>query len=128
MGAALVHDVGVDLVAARETYSPNCADEVWLEGKINTALENWMVAAQKIAKLGDLDIEKKFTDYQIQFPTFLQLCSDLCDAINTVLEAEPCKQRLALDDNWRLQHQNDQIDQFEDSVVKLLSTAAEAEV
>ena len=127
LGAALVHNVGVDLVAAGVAYGANCTDELWLGDKVDTAVVNWMVAARKISKPTDLDTEKKFSDYQMAFPTFRQMCSDISDTINNVLQAEPCKQRLKFEDDWCLQHQNDQIDRFEDNVVKLLTAPAEVE-
>jgi hypothetical protein len=97
--------------------SSNCSDRVWLKSIVNSAVTDWMVAAHKIAA-PPLDVTKKFTDFQILFVTFLQLCTDISGSINQTLVNEPCTQRLVLPDPWRQQHQGDVISTFVDAVVE----------
>ena len=95
--------------------SPNCTDKIWLKSIVNDAVTDWMVAGGKATR--PVDFTKKFTDYNIKFPTFLQLCTDVSAGINQTLHNEPCTQRLVLPDLWRQQHQGDVISTFVNAVV-----------
>jgi hypothetical protein len=105
---------------AQVADSGNCTDRIWLKSIINPIL-----ADQIAVPLSKLDPTKKFADYKIGFPQFLQLCSDITGLINTKLENEPCKQRLARPSpDWCTQHQNDTIGAFVDAVVDQILTPA----
>jgi hypothetical protein len=108
---------GQVLFRAAAVSSANCTDRLWLKSIVNTAVTDWMVAARKIAA-PPLDFTKKFTDFQIQLPAFLQLCNDISGPINQTLASEPCTQRLVLSVGWSLQHQSDVIATFVDAVVE----------
>jgi hypothetical protein len=99
-----------------------------------TCVRTWFVAAGKVAKPADFDPTKKFTDYGVLFPAFLECCDDLTGkddgtpsangpgSINTSLANEGCGSRVTLNAAWRLAHQSDAIDDFISSVVTLIIT------
>jgi len=100
--------------------SPHCTDQIWPKGIVNSANADWMVAARNIKTPDELDQTKKFTDYGIAFPTFLQLCNRVTGSINKTLEDEPCTQRMTLPDIWRPQHHGDTILAFIGAAVDLI--------
>jgi hypothetical protein len=97
-----------------------------------SATRNWFVLTHKITKPSDLDPTKKFTDYNIEFVTFLQFCDYMAGqddgtpteedpgAVNQALANEGCKQRVTMGPVWRQKHQGDVISDFVIAVVDLI--------
>jgi hypothetical protein len=122
-----------------EMEDPKCKDRLWLKSVVLAEVTAWMVQARYVAKPEDLDVGKKFTDYGVLLPNFLQLCEHLAGppnaglpnnkgTVNQKLKAEGCVQRLVLNDVWRLAHQQDTIAAFVNAAVEQILNPAVAGV
>ena len=99
-----------------------CNDDVWLTGIVRAAVVDWMVHAKKLKDPKKLDVNAKFSDYQMNWSDFDSLCDDITSvtnpSINGALKHEQCKSFPGVPTGqWRIDNRDKKISVFIQAVV-----------